>query len=167
MRPWGWVYYWAALSGQRPTIKWRPPNLWRKKTKWRTDQVSRPPSTAFVSNLLIFEGKGWVISEKQKLMVGEQEQYSCVKLLALCYRLEKRKNWSGNKSLRLLSKALFICRSRPLSAYRKSTRIETHFSSITLQRDDRSRLNLVEEGWIFMFENWTMAMLRIHIHKPQ
>ena len=51
-----------------------------------------------------------------KLMVGQQGQYSCVKLLALCYRLENRKKWSRGKSLRLLSKALFTC-PRPLSAF--------------------------------------------------
>ena len=40
-----------------------PPRLCRKKTKWQTDQVSRPPFPCVVANLLMFEGKGWVISD--------------------------------------------------------------------------------------------------------
>ena len=96
-------------------------------------------------------------------MVGEQEQYSCEPYVIA------QKRGKIDHVIRALDSCgkFFSFVARPLSAYRKRTRIETHFSSITLQRDDRSRLNLIEEGWIFMFENWTMAMLRIHIHKPQ
>ena len=50
-----------------------------KKTKWRTDQVSRPPFPCAVANLLIFE-----VREENKLLV-------------LCYRLKNRKNWSRSK----------------------------------------------------------------------
>ena len=63
------------------------------------------PSPLPLRLFLIFwflRGKVESFQKKKKIMVGEQEQYSCVKLLALCYRLEKRKNWSRNKSLRLL-----------------------------------------------------------------
>ena len=47
---------------------------------------SPPPGSCVVANLLIF---------LKKIMVEEQKQYSCVKLLDPCYRLKKnRKNRS-------------------------------------------------------------------------
>ena len=36
----------------------------QQKTKWRTDQVSCAPLPCVVNKLLIFEGKWWVISDK-------------------------------------------------------------------------------------------------------
>ena len=108
-----------------------------------------PPPLRFFLIFWFLRGKGE--SFQIKIMLGEQEQSCCVKLSALCYRLENRKNWSGSKSLKLDScLKLFSLVTRPLSAfcrYRKRTRIETHFSSITLQRDDQLRLNRVEEGY--------------------
>ena len=52
--------------GQSPIKKGWPPRLYRKKTKRQTDQVSRPPFPRIAANLLIFEGKGWVISYKNR-----------------------------------------------------------------------------------------------------
>ena len=52
--------------GQSPIKKGWPPRLCRKKTKRQTDQVSRPPFPCIAANLLIFEGKGWVISYKNR-----------------------------------------------------------------------------------------------------
>ena len=37
--------------------KWRPPRLYMKKTKWRTGQVSRPPSPALLLISCDFSGK--------------------------------------------------------------------------------------------------------------
>ena len=52
--------------GQIPIKKGWPPRLCRKKTKRQTDQVSRSPFPRIAANLLIFEGKGWVISYKNR-----------------------------------------------------------------------------------------------------
>ena len=60
----GWLFI-GLPFGQSPIKKWRPPRLCRKKTKWRTDQVSRSPSPALL--LILWEilgGKRWVISGK-------------------------------------------------------------------------------------------------------
>ena len=78
-----WIWFWSSAAwpltfwflsfsiffiirlpfGQIPIKKGWPPRLCRKKTKWQTDQIIRPPFPCIAANLLIFEGKGWVISD--------------------------------------------------------------------------------------------------------
>ena len=60
------IFYYQAVLRAKPIKKGWPPRLCRKKTKRQTDQVSRPPFPRIAANLLSFEGKGWVISYKNR-----------------------------------------------------------------------------------------------------
>ena len=112
-----------------------------------------------VANLLIFEGKRWVISDKNS--GREQKQYSCLKLLVLSYHLKKQENLITQH--KASCKKLLSLISRPLSTF---CCYQLKHISVPSLYVTKGWLVAFESSWRgkFMFGNWTMAMLTQHTH---
>ena len=81
-------FYHAALRA-KPNQKMEVASSVQEKDKMADGSGFPSPLPCVVANLLIFEGKRWVISDKNRSR--EQKQYSCLKLLVPSYRLKNRK----------------------------------------------------------------------------
>ena len=154
--------YWAALRA-KPNQKIEAASSVLKKDKMADRSGFPSPLPCVVANLLIFEEKRCVILGKN---CGKGTKILfCLKLLVLSYRLKNRKNWLHSKPL---VKSSFHLSPVP-SVLSVTTVKEPVLKRISghhfiLRRDDRSRLNQVEEGNSCLETGPQQWSIRIHIH---